>query len=579
MAELKNRFLYVKADLWNGFTTEQKAVYDNSIVFVKNGNDGVAIYTQGATFGTLDEAEVRAIIATYGYATKGELESAVKELTNAIADAKKELIGTATTNGDTLGKLEGRIKTIEDSDHVNVINGVSINGTEIELNGKIANIAVDGTYNAESNKVATVSTVTTATSNLKTELVGDATEAGNTLGKLEDRIETIVSDAKAYEVKKLTAEELTALGNENVKEAFKLVDEDGTQAGDIINIYKDSSLESVVMGTGEDDQKLIFTYILANGDKDVVKVDVSKFLAETEFGNGLQVVDHVVSVKKDSTSEEFLTVSENGIKISGVQDAIDTAIENSKGLINFVERTVGESTLTSEFENAGNDGDFVTAGNAVEMLNKLDARLDTLEAAKTGVSSVVGDVDNDFVNVSASAPVEGVVTLTVETTTKDVETATADSNGLATAFDVKSYVDAEVSKAQATATTVVEASTEEESAKYLDVTSKVDETTGATTYTVKVSNVDKAISDAIGDLDSELSASSEYFTKVVITDGKLDTTKSTKANISEAVLTGYSATSTQKYVGIAADDTIKGAFDKVESAWDWDEILTAPAQA
>lgn len=44
MAEvLKNRFLYVSSEVWGGFSAEQKDAYNNSIVFVKNGRDGVAI--------------------------------------------------------------------------------------------------------------------------------------------------------------------------------------------------------------------------------------------------------------------------------------------------------------------------------------------------------------------------------------------------------------------------------------------------------------------------------------------------------------------------------------------------------
>ena len=170
----------------------------------------------------------------------------------------------------------------------------------------------------------------------KSEIIGDAAEDYNTLGKLEDAVQKVAADAKSYEIVAITE----GLG-ENVKEAFKLVDEDGTQAGATINIYKDSSLKSVTL----EDQKLVFTYILADGTEDPVEVDVSKFLAEAEFKNGLAVAGGEVSVKIDETSETFLTVGEGGVKLAGVQDAIDSAVQTAiEGLdVDAVELGAGET--------------------------------------------------------------------------------------------------------------------------------------------------------------------------------------------------------------------------------------------
>lgn len=204
-----------------------------------------------------------------------------------------------------------------------------------------------------------------AVSGLKTELLGDAAEGYNTLGKLEDKIQEVAGAAKSYEIVQVT-ENLAA----NVKEAFKLVDEDGIQAGSQINVYKDSSLKSIALeGAEGSKQELVYTYTLADGTEEVVRVDVSKFLAEAEFKNGLEVssVDGTVSVKIDEASEDFLTVSESGVKLSGVQDAIDNKVsglnanvssaEGGKVKVNVVEAagvitgvTVTESDIASAKE-------------------------------------------------------------------------------------------------------------------------------------------------------------------------------------------------------------------------------------
>lgn len=91
----------------------------------------------------------------------------------------------------------------------------------------------------------------------------------------------------------------------NVKEAYQLQDKDGVAVGAQINVYKDSSLKSVALV----DQKLQFTYVLETGAEEVVDLDVASFLAESEFKNGLQVTDGVVSVKvaeETETNKNFL---------------------------------------------------------------------------------------------------------------------------------------------------------------------------------------------------------------------------------------------------------------------------------
>lgn len=62
-------------------------------------------------------------------------------------------------------------------------------------------------------------------------------------------------------------------------------------------------------------------------DYDWQVLDATNILHIYEAGNGLSLADdkHTFSVKIDANSEKFLTVSENGVKLSGVQDAIDTA--------------------------------------------------------------------------------------------------------------------------------------------------------------------------------------------------------------------------------------------------------------
>lgn len=217
---------------------------------------------------------------------------------------------------------------------------------------KEALASLDGVVEANKQAIAVLNgtedgSVAKAVADAKAELLGDAAEEYNTLGKLEDKIQAVEGAAKSYSMVKLTEEEVAALGETNVKEAYKLVDEDSAQAGETIKLYKDSSLKDVSFA----DQKLTFTYILADGSEKSEDVDVSAFLHEQEIGDGLKVVDHVVSVKVAEGNESFLTIDANGVKLSGVQDAINTAAAIAKTTI--AEETEGHVTVSGETQTDG----------------------------------------------------------------------------------------------------------------------------------------------------------------------------------------------------------------------------------
>ena len=116
-----------------------------------------------------------------------------------------------------------------------------------------------------------------------------------------------------------------------VKEEYALYNGNGVKLGDSIKIYKDQSLVSITLedndGSGKTGQYLKYTYIDVNGNTQSTYVNISSLLAEAEFKDGLVVNNNgEVKVKIDGTSESFLTVGEQGVKLSGVQDAINSAI-------------------------------------------------------------------------------------------------------------------------------------------------------------------------------------------------------------------------------------------------------------
>ena len=107
-----------------------------------------------------------------------------------------------------------------------------------------------------------------------------------------------------------------------IRERYKFVKSDNTELEQTIDIYKDSSLMNVELQEVDSKKCLVFTYILEDGTEKKITLDVEQLLIESEFQDGLSGVseDGVirVKVKIDDSSEEYLTVSKDGVKLSGI---------------------------------------------------------------------------------------------------------------------------------------------------------------------------------------------------------------------------------------------------------------------
>lgn len=232
----------------------------------------------------------------------------------------------------------------------------------------------------------------------------------------EDYTDTeIQKNAKTYSIAKATDEELGELGT-NVKEAYKLVENGKNKAGAYIPIYKDSALQSVELvaskpaegGVGTvQGQFLKFDYLTTNGEHNIVYLDVSLFLAESEFKNGLDVnTNGEVSVKVDDTSETFLTVSDGGIKLSGVQDAINNAItaetQNRTNAINALNATAGTQAVSEGthvavqvVETAGKLTSLVVTEDDIASATGLTAEISRAKAAEKVNADAIARLNGD----------------------------------------------------------------------------------------------------------------------------------------------------------------------------------------
>ena len=251
------------------------------------------------------------------------------------------------TANDIIAKHDAAINSLSASMEEisgNMISNVSVNGKDAEItNGKASvtingnDILIDGYQKADDAKDA----------------VHPQDNVNQALGKLEAKYDN--NDERLRELEKVHPDDITIGSTEkngnifwgtllriekiadpvgsNIESVYELVDSLGNRLGEQIVVKKDSHLLSAELVKNESTgiaSVIRLTYLDENHSERIIDIDVKDFLQEAEFKDGLKVVNGEVSVKKDDNSESFLSVSSDGVKVSGIQDAIDSAIETER---------------------------------------------------------------------------------------------------------------------------------------------------------------------------------------------------------------------------------------------------------
>lgn len=271
-----------------------------------------------------------------------------------------------------------------------------------------------------------------------------ATDAQAAFKELKDSINAVGGAAKSYKIVATKPASNNTLAEYKIQEK---VGSDGTwsdvNGSATIAVPKDQHLKNVELVNqrpantehGETDpvsgQFLKFTYVLTNGSESDVYVDVSAFLTENEFGNGLQVsTAGVVSVKIDETSEGFLTVSKAGVKLAGVQDAINNAVagldvtdaavegqyvsqvSETDGKIAVSRLNVSDAVLNGYAKGKKPTSTAIDATDDVKgALAKLEHQVDAAKAAAT--TKVAKNNDASHLTLASSTAADGSTTYTI----------------------------------------------------------------------------------------------------------------------------------------------------------------------
>lgn len=460
---------------------DQSYVSASTLASVNTAN---VIDTTGSDATLVDEAV--AMVDKKAKATLNEVIDAKKEIdaietgaglgTNGAytANTSTNYIKTATSLKDADEKLDAAIKGVSDIvDGLTsgTVSDVKINNTSVKTNG-VANIAVEGTYNDSTNKIATQSTVSDAIDTFENGLTGTATiasKSGNVVtiktgvtetdGKISNDsgtdivLEDVAVTGAAADVSIADAgNKITATNVEDALQelATSIEDNEITIASGEKIISKSASNELSSTLTvdiekqGETGNQKDYIVLKGINGAEISKVDASAFVVDGMLENAelVTTAESGVDVAVPYVKLTFNTDSGKQPVRFSVSSLVDTYTSGDTNTL-----TVSNYTITPVTAAVAENGTALTTGGQVY----------TAIAATKGqdIQTITGETattQGDYINVKVSAT-KGqnddnyTLSTTSNVTTQAVSTADSSHMGLAEASDVKSYVDTKVGTA------------------------------------------------------------------------------------------------------------------------------------
>lgn len=360
-------------------------------------------------------------IFTYIAEADGKLTTSAESITSRVitgyAEGADADVAETDTLGVALGKLQGQINAMDYTANAGsdkVFTYVSETDGKLTTSAEsITSRVITGYVEGADAKIAATDSLGGALGKVQGQINAMDKIASSETGKFVRTVAEAdgkVSETRGYIVADDVKIAAATVNEANVKEAWKLVNNEGTQLGSTIKIYKDSSLKSVVLSgdTSTVGQWLVFTYVLSDGSEDVVAVDVSKFLVQAEFQSGVTadnsgIVHGVVSGNSESVvtaytatgsangTAKVLGVNGGGFYVNNIQTAINAKVNSAISLLDSSSATtnagyymtgititdgkvtaIGQAQLTAQETELSTGNSTTAIGNVVTGLSVSD---------------------------------------------------------------------------------------------------------------------------------------------------------------------------------------------------------------
>lgn len=464
--------MFVHIEKRKSFNDELQAKYINSIVFIRDSGE---IFTHGQFYGLSIGWQNRIIQAEKDVDALQLAIQALQEINAFTAISDGTHTAQATPTAKTINfKASGKASVSVGNDGVTI----SASGTTLAKGTKNGETSVDGTskpivyglntaayhpedyfYTAElgaaaagaaqaakeaaESKVASVTatagsaievtgTAKDPTVGLKLDVTGNVTLTQSANGLKASVImpkPTVTGVATDDKVLKLNGTNLSSTLNLKYDSTGKKIQLLGINNAviaevDATDFIKDGMVDNV--GFDPETKILTITFNTISG-KEAITVDLTSLVDTYTAGNGIAIAGNVVSVKRDTTSEPFLTIGTAGVKLSGVQNEINRAKDE----------VVGYDTDTATSN---------TVRGAKKYADSLASNYATAVQggkADTALQSITKGTDNSsYVTTMVGAKSGNSQSIATKVTVQAISTASSTAKGLAEASDVKTYVDA-----------------------------------------------------------------------------------------------------------------------------------------
>ena len=322
--------------------------------------------------------------------------------------------------------------------------------------------------------------------------------------------------------------------------------------------FSRSSNRHEYSGLTEGNHYLAFEFKISSGESSSYNYEIlnaTSIIDVYKNGNGLELTDHTFSVKKADGSEGFLTIDKNGVKISGVTDAIAAAAASAKTEVEKASNDQHINVTSAETENG--HVTYVISSKDIASASGLSNETSERKAADGKIKENVGLKEDGSHITTSGNYTSGAQTVTGEIAALDTQVkenadnitnlnnqVTANTNDI-TALETKvsklSGVTDAIAAAAASAKTEVKKADND---KHIDVT--IGETAADGHVTYVISSVDTASASGLLNETSERKAA----------DGKIKENVGLKEDGSHITTSGnYTSGATTVVEEIAALDT------------------------